>query len=55
MPVSAYEVRLAADGSLRWVEQVGSKEIVYEYEPGTTFWERLGVSLMSMLPIEWLR
>ena len=54
MPASAYEVRLAPDGTLRWIEHDGSKEIVYDNEPGTTFWKRLGVSLMSMLPIEWL-
>ena len=54
MPASAYEVRLAPDGTLRWVEHVGTAEIVHDREPGTTFWKRLGVSLMSVLPIEWL-
>ena len=52
IPASAYEVRLAPDGSLRWVEHAGDKEIVHENEPGTTFWQRLGVSLLSLLPIE---
>ena len=54
LPARAYEVGLAADGTLSWVEHQGSERIVYDDEPGTTFWKRLGVSLMSMLPIEWL-
>ncbi|MGH8796556.1 MAG: phospholipase D-like domain-containing protein, partial [Caldimonas sp.] len=54
MPERAYEVRLAPDGSLRWVEHAGGAEIVHDQEPGTTFWKRLGVSLMSLLPIDWL-
>ena len=54
MPSMAYEVRLAPDGTLRWLEQVGPEQIVHDDEPGTTFWNRLGVSLMSLLPIEWL-
>ena len=54
LPANAYEVRLAPDGTLRWVEHGGNEEIVHDTEPGTTFWKRLGVSLMSMLPIEWL-
>ena len=31
-----------------------ANDIVYEEEPGTTVWKRLGVSLLSLLPIEWL-
>jgi len=54
LPARAYEVGLAADGTLSWVEHQGSERIVYDDEPGTTFLKRLGVSLMSMLPIEWL-
>ena len=54
IPGSAYEVRLAADGGLRWLENAGSQQIVHETEPGTTFWKRLVISLISMLPIEWL-
>ena len=54
MPSMAYEVRLAGDGTLRGLEQVGAEQIVHDAEPGTSFWSRLGVSLMSLLPIEWL-
>jgi putative cardiolipin synthase len=54
IPASAYEVRLAPDGGLRWIENVGDETIVHETEPGTTFWSRLVMSLMAILPIEWL-
>jgi putative cardiolipin synthase len=26
----------------------------HDTEPGTTWWQRAGVGLMSLLPIEWL-
>ena len=54
MPQRAYEVRLTKDGSLNWIEHDGDKEIVHVEEPGAGFWKRLGVSLLSKLPIEWL-
>lgn len=54
MSLQAYRVRLAEDGALQWVEQIGGNELVHDVEPGTTVWKRLGVSLLSMLPIEWL-
>jgi putative cardiolipin synthase len=36
------------------VERSGSGEVVHDVEPGTTVWQRAMVSLMSILPIEWL-
>jgi putative cardiolipin synthase len=54
LPDRAYEVRLAPDGTLRWVELRGGTEVVHDQEPGAGFWKRLGVSLLSKLPIEWL-
>ena len=55
VPTGAYEVRLAADGStLQWTERTPQGEIVHDTEPGTTAMRRLGVGIMSVLPIEWL-
>jgi putative cardiolipin synthase len=54
VPERAYRVRLAADGALQWIEHVDGEDIVHRSEPGTTFWERAGVAIMSMLPIDWL-
>ena len=50
----AYEVRLAPDGSLYWIERKQGAAIRHDTEPGTGFWRRLGVRVMSWLPIDWL-
>lgn len=54
LPRRAYKVRLSGAGTLQWVEQQGGNEIVHDDEPGTSFWRRASVAVMSMLPIEWL-
>ena len=55
VPMLAYEVRLAADGnSLEWIERTASGEEHYDTEPETDWSTRMGVELMSILPIEWL-
>ncbi len=51
---NAYRVRLSDRGELQWVENVAGRDVVHDIEPGTTFWRRLGVSILSLLPIEWL-
>jgi putative cardiolipin synthase len=50
----AYEVRLAPDGSIYWIEQKQGGALRYDTEPGTGFWRRLGVRILSWLPIDWL-
>jgi len=50
----AYRLRLSERGELEWIETVDGREVVHDEEPGTTVWSRLGVSLLSLLPIEWL-
>jgi putative cardiolipin synthase len=50
----AYEVRLASDGSLYWIERKQGVAIRYDTEPGAGFWRRMGVRLLSWLPIDWL-
>jgi putative cardiolipin synthase len=55
IPQVAYEVRLAPDGgSLEWIDRSPAGEKKYSTEPGTTALRRLGVGVMSILPIEWL-
>ena len=40
---------------LRWYRQRNGKQEVYTTVPNTSFWRRLGVNLMRLLPIEsWL-
>ena len=50
----AYRVRVGADGALQWVERVAGDEVVHDQEPGAGFWRQLGVSVLSLLPIEGL-
>ena len=54
IPERSYEVRLSPSGDLQWVEQSDSGEVVHDEEPGTTFWQRAMVAVLSLLPIEWL-
>jgi putative cardiolipin synthase len=51
---SAYEVRLSDAGKLYWIERREGESVRHDTEPGTSFWQRLEVWLMSMLPIDWL-
>ncbi len=51
----AYEVRLAPDGQLRWVERnAAGTETWHATEPGASWWQRGSVALMALLPIDWL-
>jgi putative cardiolipin synthase len=54
IPAQAHEVRLSAEHRLYWLEQRGKTVLRHDVEPGTSFGQRAGVALMSMLPIEWL-
>lgn len=50
----AYEVRLADDGQLYWIRLRDGREVRHDEEPGTGFWQRLGLKVLAWLPIEWL-
>jgi phosphatidylserine/phosphatidylglycerophosphate/cardiolipin synthase-like enzyme len=53
--MAAYEVRLTKDGrDLEWIEQTPSGEKRYDADPGTSWFLRREVDIMSILPIEWL-
>ncbi len=55
VPRIAYEVRLAPDGrNLEWIERTASGEMRYDVDPGTSWFLRMGVDMLSILPIEWL-
>ena len=54
-PMLAYEVRLAPDGGgIYWIERTAAGEKRYDTEPETRWSTRMGVELLSILPIEWL-
>ncbi|RZL43605.1 MAG: phospholipase D family protein [Variovorax sp.] len=54
IPQQSYEVKLDAQGRLYWLEPTPDGVVRHDTEPGTTWWQRAGVGLMSLLPIEWL-
>ena len=55
VPLLAYEVRLTSDGSnLEWIERTSAGEVRHDTEPGSTWATRMGVELLSILPIDWL-
>ncbi len=51
----AYHLKLGARGQLQWEERSGENDTtLHDREPNTTRWQRLGVYLLSWLPVEWL-
>ena len=55
VPAIAYEVRLMPDGeTLEWIDETPSGEVRFDVDPGTSWFLRREVDLMSVLPIEWL-
>lgn len=54
VPNRAYRVRLDGDGQPYWIEQRQGATRQYTTEPGTGFLKRLGVRLLSLLPIDWM-
>lgn len=54
IPADAYEVVLAPDGRLNWLERMPDGVRRHVTEPGTTRLQRGAIGLLSMLPIEWL-
>lgn len=51
---NAYRVRRGPDGALQWVDRGDGREVVHDTEPGAGFWRQLGVSVLPLLPIDWL-
>jgi putative cardiolipin synthase len=54
VPRVAYEVRLAPDGGLEWIDRTPAGEIRFDTEPGAGALKRGWIQFLSVLPIEWL-
>jgi putative cardiolipin synthase len=52
LPKVAYVVKLDENGKLYWIERNGDEEIRHNTEPNTTWYGRMGVWMLSILPIE---
>lgn len=51
---NAYEVKLDEDGSMYWLERTPEGVVRYEGEPNVGVLRRAAVSLISILPVEWM-
>lgn len=54
IPLGAYQVCLSDAGRLYWLEHRGDAIVRHDMEPGTRFWQRALVHILSLLPIDWL-
>ena len=54
LPANAYELRLGEGQRIEWVERMDAGVVVHDEDPRASLWRRLLVSLLSLLPIEWL-
>lgn len=50
----SYQVHLSDDGRLYWLERRDGELVRHDREPAVNLWERTGLRLLSLLPIEWL-
>ncbi len=54
IPHYAYQLVLNSQGKLRWQERLGETITTYKSEPGTSWLRRLGMRILSLLPIDWM-
>jgi putative cardiolipin synthase len=55
VPAVAYEVRLGPDGhGLEWIERTAGGETRYDTEPGTRWYQRFSVEVLSIFPLDWM-
>jgi cardiolipin synthase C len=52
VPVNGWRVQLSKSNDLVWEERRNGRVIRHRTEPGTSFWQRLGVSIASAFPID---
>ena len=52
VPLNARRVQLTASHDLVWEERREERTIRHRTEPGTGFWQRMGVSIASAFPID---
>jgi putative cardiolipin synthase len=54
-PLVAYEVRLGPNGRrLEWIERTAAGETRYDTEPGTNWFQRWSVDVLSIFPVDWM-
>ncbi len=51
-PENSYRVLLDADGDLEWVTEIDGREVRYDKDPESGFWQRFKAGLIRLLPVE---
>ncbi|MEQ6887820.1 phospholipase D family protein [Halomonas sp. CS7] len=54
VPLKAYEVRLDPEGDLYWLERRDGQVIRHDVEPNSGLFRRMVVSVIAVLPVDWL-
>ncbi len=54
MPGWSYTLRLSEDGQLEWLDSTVTPPVLHRREPGSTWWSRGMLRVLSWLPIDWL-
>lgn len=54
IPNYAYRVSLDENQQIYWEERLGPRTTRYSREPGVSWWRRLGMRSLALLPIDWL-
>jgi putative cardiolipin synthase len=54
IPEKSYRVHLSETNDLYWTEHREGEMIRHDTEPNTSFWKRVAIYVISLLPIEWL-
>ena len=54
IPRRAYEVVIGPNGDLNWIKQTGARTITHRTEPRTNGSQRIGIRILSHMPVEWL-
>ncbi len=51
-PDESYRVLIDEDGDLYWLTEIDGREVRFDVEPESSFWQRLWVGFIGLLPIE---
>ena len=51
---STFELVLTESGDINWLERRDGRTVVHRQEPSTSLAQRIGIAILSRLPIEWM-
>ena len=55
LPIVSYRPRLTPEDKMIWQETlVDGQTVIYQEEPGATWAEQIMLSIIGLLPVEWM-